>query len=141
PLTQPDTLQDSNRRRPRFTLFPYTTLFRSRFGNGSYTKAFLGQSSIRLTLDPVSVGFSTENLWWGPGLHNSITMSNTAAGFAYVTLNTSKPIKTYIGSFEFQIVGGHLEKSGYPSSLLGDTATHQRYAVKKPEGWRYFSGI
>lgn len=111
------------------------------FGNGSYTKAFLGQSSVRLTLDPVSVGFSTENLWWGPGLHNSILMSNTAPGFAHVTLNTSKPIKTYIGSFEFQIVGGHLQKSGYPPSLLGDTATHQQYARNKPEGWRYFSGI
>ncbi|MFB2118268.1 capsule assembly Wzi family protein [Parapedobacter sp. 2B3] len=111
------------------------------FGHGSYTKAYLGQSSVRLTLDPVSLGFSTENLWWGPGLHNSILMSNTAPGFAHVTLNTSKPIKTYIGSFEFQVVGGHLEKSGYPSSLLGDTATHQQYAVAKPEGWRYFSGI
>lgn len=112
-----------------------------RFGNGSYTRAYLGQSSIRLTLDPISVGFSTENLWWGPGLHNAILMSNTAPGFAHVTLNTSKPIKTYIGSFEFQIVGGHLEKSGYPPSLLGDTATHHQYERTKPEGWRYLSGI
>ena len=111
------------------------------FGNGSYTKAFLGQSSIRLTLDPVSVGFSTENLWWGPGLHNSILMGNSAPGFAHVTLNSSKPIKTPIGAFEFQIVGGHLQKSGYPPSLLGDVERHQRYARKKPEGWRYFSGI
>lgn len=111
------------------------------FGNGSYTKAFWGQSSVRLTLDPISVGLSTENLWWGPGLHNSILMSNTAPGFTHVTLNTSKPIKTYIGSFEFQIVGGHLQKSGYPPSLLGDTATHNRYARTKPEGWRYFSGF
>ncbi|GGG80192.1 hypothetical protein GCM10007415_10740 [Parapedobacter pyrenivorans] len=111
------------------------------FGDGGYTKAFLGQSSIRLTLDPVSLGFSTENLWWGPGLRNSILMSNTAPGFNHVTLNTSKPIKTYIGSFEAQLVGGHLEKSGYPSSLLGDTSAHQQYARVKPEGWRYFSGI
>lgn len=112
-----------------------------RFGTGSYTKAYLGQSSIRLTLDPISVGFSTENLWWGPGLHNSILMSNTAPGFGHVALNTSKPIKTYIGAFEFQVVGGHLQKSGYPSSLLGDTATHHQYATPKPEGWRYFSGV
>ena len=111
------------------------------FGEGTYTKAFLGQSSIRLTLDPVSVGFSTENLWWGPGLYSSIMMSNTAPGFNHVTLNTSKPIKTYIGSFEAQIVGGYLEKSGYPPSLLGDTSTHWQYATPKPEGWCYFSGI
>lgn len=111
------------------------------FGEKSYTRAYFGQSNVRLTLDPVSVGFSTENLWWGPGLFNSILMSNTAPGFKHITLNTSKPIKTYIGSFEMQIVGGHLEKSGYPSSLLGDTDTHQQYAIQKPEGWRYFSGV
>ncbi len=111
------------------------------FGEGAYSKAFLGQSNIRLTLDPVSVGFSTENLWWGPGLHNSIAMSNTAPGFKHVTLNTSKPIKTYIGSFEAQIVGGHLEKSGYPPSLLGDISKHQHLEIPQSEGWRYFSGI
>lgn len=111
------------------------------FGLGNYTKSFWGQSNIRLTYDPVSLGLSTENLWWGPGIHNSILMSNTAPGFKHVSLNSSRPIKTYIGSFEFQVVGGHLEKSGYPPSLLGDTSFHQRYERVKPEGWRYFSGI
>lgn len=112
-----------------------------RFGTGAYTRAYLGQSSVRLTLDPVSLGFSTENLYWGPGMRNSILMGNTAPGFAHVTLNTSKPIQTYIGSFEAQVVGGHLQKSGFPPSLLGDTATHMGYARAKPEGSRYFSGI
>lgn len=112
-----------------------------RFGNGSYTKAFLGQSSVRLTLDPVSIGISTENLWWGPGMRNSILMSNTAPGFPHLTLNTSKPIKTWIGSFEGQMVYGRLSKSGFPPSLLGDTATHMAYAVNKPLGRRHFSGI
>lgn len=111
------------------------------YGEGMYSKAYFGQSNVRLTLDPISVGFSTENLWWGPGLRNSILMSNTAPGFKHVTLNTSKPIKTYIGSFEGQVVGGHLAQSGFPSSLLGDTARHWRHVVKKPDGWRYFSGI
>lgn len=112
-----------------------------RFGTGTYTRAYWGQSSLRVTWDPVSVGFSTENLYWGPGMRNSILMGNTAPGFAHVTLNTSKPIRTYIGSFEAQVVGGRLHKSGFPPSLLGDTATHAAYATTKPEGWRYFSGV
>jgi len=112
-----------------------------RFGNGSYTKAFLGQSSIRLTLDPVSFGVSTENLWWGPGRRNSILMSNTAPGFPHITLNTSKPVRTYIGSFEGQMILGRLTRSGFPPSLLGDTATHMQYIQPKPPGRRYFSGI
>lgn len=112
-----------------------------RFGDGAYTRAYWGQSSVRLTLDPVSVGLSTENLYWGPGIRNSIVMGNTAPGFAHVTLNTSKPIKTYVGSFEAQVVGGRLEKSGFAPSLLGDTATHMDYINPKPVGWRYFAGF
>lgn len=111
------------------------------FGNGSYTKLLPGQSSFRITYDPVSVGISTENLWWGPGRRNSLLMSNTAPGFLHATLNTSRPIRTYIGSFEGQLVAGRLESSGYPSSLLGDVDTHQAFAATKPNSWRYFSGI
>ncbi|WP_379020449.1 capsule assembly Wzi family protein [Parapedobacter deserti] len=112
-----------------------------RFGISNYSNAFLGQSSIRLTLDPISIGLSTENLWWGPGKRNSILMSNTAPGFPHITLNTSKPIRSYIGSFEGQIVIGRLTKSGFPPSLLGDTSRHMRYYRPTAAGRRYFSGI
>ena len=46
-----------------------------RFGNNSYSRFSWGQSSIRLNFDPVSIGISNENLWWGPGIQNSILMS------------------------------------------------------------------
>ena len=36
-----------------------------RFGEDVYSKLFWGQSSVRLTFDPVSIGLSNENLWWG----------------------------------------------------------------------------
>lgn len=85
-----------------------------RFGENEYSKLFWGQSSIRLTFNSISVGFSTENLWWGPGMRNSLLMTNTAPGFAHFTLNSVKPIKTPIGSFEGQIIGGWLKESGYP---------------------------
>jgi len=106
----------------------------SRFGNGAYTKAFLGQSSIRMTLDPVSVGLSNENLWWGPGRRNALLMSNNAPGFLHITLNTSRPVKTGIGSFEGQIIAGRIEGSGvekYPGE----------YFVDKPDDWRYINAM
>jgi len=86
-----------------------------RFNNGSYSKVSWGQSSIRLNAGPVSVGLSNENLWWGPGVRSSLLMSNNASGFKHLTLNTIKPIKTYIGSFEAQIIAGRLEQSGVDS--------------------------
>lgn len=105
-----------------------------RLGSGNYSQLNWGQSSIRLTFDPVSIGLSNENLWWGPGVRNSLLMSNNAAGFKHLTLNTSRPINTYIGSFEAQLIGGRLDPSGVAvPSLTGYRA--------KPNDWRYISAI
>ncbi|RZJ19428.1 MAG: hypothetical protein EON51_16930 [Acinetobacter sp.] len=106
----------------------------SRFGNGAYSKAEWGQSSIRLNFDPVSFGLSTENLWWGPGIKNSLLMSNNATGFKHLTLNTTRPVDVYIGKIEAQIVAGHLEQSGV------NMPTNKLY-IAKPRDWRYLSGV
>lgn len=98
-----------------------------RFGDSSFQKMSWGQSSIRLTFGPVSFGFSNENLWWGPGIHNALLMTNNAPGFPHLTLNTVRPIRTPIGSFEGQLVGGKLVGSGYTSGL--------------PDDWRYLNSI
>jgi hypothetical protein len=112
-----------------------------RYGNGSYTKAFWGQSSIRLTFGPVSLGVSNENIWWGPGIRNALILSNNAPGFKHITLNSVRPIKTFIGSFEFQAIAGHLEESGFPSLLVTQTSTGQNLPANKNHDWRYFAGF
>lgn len=100
----------------------------ARFGNSTYSQLDWGQSSVRLSLNPISIGLSNENLWWGPGKQNSILMSNTAPGFKHLTLNSIRPIRTPIGSFETQIIAGRLEDSGYTEGGLSDD-------------WRYLSGM
>lgn len=75
---------------------------------GPYHHVFAGQSSIRLNVNAISFGISTENMWWGPGIQNSLLMSNNAPGFLHLTLNTTRPVKTAIGNFEFQLIGGKL---------------------------------
>jgi hypothetical protein len=108
-----------------------------RFGENSYNEIFWGQSSIRLTLNSISLGFSTENLWWGPGMRNSLLMTNSAPGFAHLTLNSVKPIKTPIGSFEGQIIAGWLKESGYPPPNYWGVLN---YVPKRSEG-RYINGM
>ncbi|MFC0317896.1 MULTISPECIES: capsule assembly Wzi family protein [Olivibacter] len=112
-----------------------------RFGMGSYTRFFPGQSSIRLNFHPVSIGISTENLWWGPGMKNSLLMSNNAPGFLHATINTTRPIRTPIGSFEGQLVGGKLEASGFTPTPLGNPDHYDKYYWPKPDDWRYLSGL
>ena len=111
------------------------------FGTTSYKNAFWGQSSIRLTFDPISIGLSNENLWWGPSIRNALLMTNNAPGFKHLTINTIKPIRTFIGSFEGQLVGGRLDASGYPGIDSTMLSLHGITYVAKPNDWRYMSGL
>jgi len=112
-----------------------------RFGKTSYKKAFWGQSSIRLTFDPISIGISNENLWWGPGMQNALLMTNNAPGFKHITINTVRPIRTFIGSFEGQLIGGRLDASGYPGIDSTRLSQHGITYFAKPHDWRYLSGL
>lgn len=77
-------------------------------GTNVYTKIFSGQSFLKAHLGPISVGVSSENLWWGPGIQSALLMSNNAPGFKHAFIGTNKPIKTPIGHFEFNIIGAKL---------------------------------
>lgn len=112
-----------------------------RFGENTYKRAFWGQSSVRLTVGAVSLGLSNENLWWGPGMQNSLLMTNSAPGFKHITFNTVKPIRTLIGSFEGQIVAGKLDASGYPNIDPKRLLLHKVTYIPKPDDWRYLNGI
>ncbi len=91
-----------------------------RHGDGVYHRIALGQSSLRLSYKVISLGISTENIWFGPGYKNSLLMTNSAPGFPHITLNTTKPIKTPIGSFEGQLIAGKTDSSGYTPNLNAD---------------------
>ena len=102
----------------------------------SYSKLFTGQSSIRLNAGPISIGASTESLWWGPGQFSSLMMSNNAPGFQHLTFNTSRPVNTPIGSFEWQLVVGKLDEDtsrGFENSMLKP--------LNPKNEWRYYNGI
>lgn len=114
-----------------------------RFGEKTYNRLFWGQSSIRLTVGAISLGFSNENLWWGPGMRNSLLMSNTSGGFLHFTLNTVKPIKTPIGSFEAQIIAGRLDGSGFlpPDTNRTWPNSNVKLYIPKRDDWRYLNGM
>ncbi|MBK1439388.1 hypothetical protein JHJ32_05255 [Parapedobacter sp. ISTM3] len=112
-----------------------------RFGDKAYTKLLPGQSSFRVNYGPASIGISTENLWWGPGIYNSLLMTNNAPGFLHLTLNTTRPISTPIGTIEGQLIAGRLKESGFTPTLLGNPARFDEHYVPKRDDWRYISGI
>jgi hypothetical protein len=112
-----------------------------RFGTSTYNRFRLGQSALRLSSRSVSVGISTENLWWGPGFRNSLLISNNAPGFFHGTFNSMKPLKTFLGSFEFQLIGGRLEGSGVQPSASDYLVNGINYLEPKSSDARYISAL
>jgi hypothetical protein len=110
-----------------------------RFGNSTYSKAFLGQSSISLRSGAFEFGLGTKNIWWGPGQWNSLIFSNNAPGFPYISLNTSKPSKTFLGSFEGQVLIGRLESSGQAPTQI--EALNSAYFSTLNSDWRYLNAM
>ncbi len=113
-----------------------------KFGKNTYTKAFLGQSNIMLNVGPISGGISNENLWWGPGIQNALIITNNAPGFLHFSIHTNKPIKTFIGNFEGEIIGGKLVSSGISPTLNTiDSKGQNLFGSPKKAEWRYVSGL
>jgi hypothetical protein len=74
------------------------------------SKILPGQSSVRYDLGKVSLSASTQNLWWGPGIVNSMLMSNNAPGFFHYSFATNRPLKTFLGNFQFQLISATLKQ-------------------------------
>jgi hypothetical protein len=135
------SLNQPNSARIAYINFLNQTDLPAPFGDQSYSKLSWGQSNIKLNIKQFSIGLSTENLWWGPGVRNSLIMSNTAPGFLHFTLNTRKPVETIIGSFEGQIISGKLESSGLSIPKSQFIVDGVDYEIPKSNNWRYINGL
>ena len=111
------------------------------FGTEAYNKILLGQSHVEYNFKKVAVGFSNENLWWGPGRYNALIMSNNAEGFLHATIHTTSPITSNWGSIEGQLISGKLQNSNIlpPDHYRYDNG--QLLYKPKPLESRYLHGI
>ena len=98
-------------------------------------KILPGQSSLRFDLGGISLSVSTQNLWWGPGIYNSMLMSNNAPGFFHYSVSSNRPLQSFIGNLQFQIVSGTLRSD--------TTQGYENYGLKKRplNNERYFNGL
>ncbi|MEN9839731.1 MAG: hypothetical protein RL177_1210 [Bacteroidota bacterium] len=101
-----------------------------RLGYAPVRKLLPGQSFIRFHAGPVSLGLSTEHLWWGPGIRNSLLMTNNASGFLHGSLATREPLQTPLGRIEAKMIVGKLENSGL-DPRTSDTEGLSRFFYRK----------
>ena len=53
-----------------------------------YTSAGIRETQLYLKFNGFGGGFSNANMWWGPGLHSSLMMTNNTTGFRHLMLGT-----------------------------------------------------
>jgi len=94
---QPNVLTMSNNYPKNSTekLGPFSVLNDSKQSNENQNFSNLG---FKLNLYGISTGYGNWNQWWGPGVHNSLILSNNAAGFYhfYIETETYKKLFTNI---------------------------------------------
>jgi len=110
-----------------------------RYGNTTYSRFWWGQSKLTFQYGAFELGGSTQNIWWGPGQFNALTFSNNAQGFPHLTLNTTKPAKTFLGNFEGQLIMGRLENSGFAPAQ--DQELNSLYFLPFSGDSRYLNAI
>ena len=84
-----------------------------RFGEEKLSEVGLGQSSLWAEWRSLAGGVSSENLWWGPGIHDALIMTNSAAGVPHAFLRTAAPVRTAVGDFEGRWIVGSLKESEF----------------------------
>ncbi|HEX7938693.1 MAG TPA: capsule assembly Wzi family protein [Gemmatimonadaceae bacterium] len=111
-----------------------------RFGDAEIRRMDAGQSSLRVDYRGFAAGVSNENMWWGPGVDNSLLMSNTAGGFGHVFIGTGRAHDIRIGKIEALWTVGALSQSSFWRTAP-DTIDRRRWlnallVVFEPRGLR-----
>ena len=91
-----------------------------RFGTHAFSAWDPGQSTLDVRLGGATIGLTTENEWWGPGIRNAIVMSTNAAGIPRLFVRTTRPIATRAGTFDARLFAGGLRESPYFDSTASN---------------------
>jgi hypothetical protein len=98
-----------------------------------------GQSYISLNFGKAELGFSTQNLWWGPGQFSSLIFSDNARGMKHFFIKTKSPANIGIGLLEAQMIFGRAEDSGLDPTQ--NSQVNDQYFRPFNGDWRYVNGI
>jgi hypothetical protein len=80
-------------------------------GSGSSLELDPGASFLEVGAGPLSVGISSEPLWWGPARRYPLLFSGTSGGFPHAYAERSLPLETALGGFTGRLLWGRLQES------------------------------
>jgi hypothetical protein len=84
-----------------------------RFGNTTFREWDPGESGLFFVRERWSLGITSGQMWWGPGIRNALLMSNNAPGVPRAELRTVRPLRTRAGQFDGVWFAGSLSESPF----------------------------
>ena len=63
------------------------------YNNSPFSKSGIKELSFFINYKQLGFGFSNANMWFGPGLHSSLMMSNNSKGFNHIMIGTLKEMR------------------------------------------------
>ena len=102
-------------------------------GSGQSLDLDLGSSYLEVSVGPLSAGLSHEPLWWGPARRYPLLFSGTSGGFPHAYVESSRPLRSALGSFTARILWGQLGESSWYDS---DPGNNEALLGAFQLGWR-----
>ncbi len=99
----------------------------------------LGQTQLNLNVKGVLFGFSNRNFWMGPGIHQSLLMTNNARAFNRLFIETERPLNLGIFKVYGQLFGGLTSASN--EQMAGELAVVYKKSPIKTDRDRYINGF
>jgi len=91
-----------------------------RFGDLYLLRLDPGLSALEVIRDGVRATLTARNDWWGPGIRNTLVMSNNAPGIPRLELALTPPRRTRAGLLEATLIAGTLTESAFFDTLAFD---------------------
>ena len=91
----------------------------------------------------IGFGYSNANMWWGPGFHNSLTMTNNTAGFPHFMIGTIKEKRNKKLGFNLRYIFSKLDKTigdPYFTAIVGNLTFHTDPKISLGFSRNYLSG-
>lgn len=117
--------------------FPTEVDHPQRFGAGAYSRADLGESTLRIDAGGFAAGISTASQWWGPTTEFPYVLGNNAGGFPHVFFGTGRPVNIGIGTAHGQVHYGYL----YQSAFSAVTGKDYFQDFERPGTKRFMAGL
>ncbi len=103
----------------------------------------LRESTLFVHHKKVGLGISNSNMWWGPGIHTSLTMTNNTSGFPYLVIGTINEKKYKNIGLNIRYIFSQLSSnSGKPfySALVFSARIHSKPIISFGFSRNYISG-